>query len=107
MDAGVDEGQYCPCLSVKLSRILPPSLGVGATVYGQRTSWRALGKACMKSPLPAPGASHRPEEALLVVTACPARQGRARWTIELLAGEMVRLTEHDSVSREPCADAFN
>ena len=28
------------------------------------------------------------------------RQGRARWTLELLAGEMVRLTEHDSVSRE-------
>jgi transposase len=41
------------------------------------------------------------EEALLVATACskpPA--GRARWTLELLAGEMVRLTEHNSVSRE-------
>jgi hypothetical protein len=24
--------------------------------------------------------------------------GRARWTLELLAGELVRLTEHDSVS---------
>jgi len=41
------------------------------------------------------------EEALLVATACsrpPA--GRARWTLELLAGELVRLTEHASVSRE-------
>jgi transposase len=41
------------------------------------------------------------EEALLVATACsrpPA--GRARWTLELLAGELVRLTEHASLSRE-------
>ncbi|MXW86068.1 MAG: IS630 family transposase [Boseongicola sp. SB0673_bin_14] len=41
------------------------------------------------------------EEALLVATACsnpPA--GRARWTLELLCGEMVRLTEHESLSRE-------
>ena len=40
------------------------------------------------------------EEALLVATTCskpPA--GRARWTLELLAGEMVRLTEHESISR--------
>ena len=36
-----------------------------------------------------------------MATACsnpPA--GRARWTLELLAGEMVRLTEHESLSRE-------
>ena len=41
------------------------------------------------------------EEALPVATACsnpPA--GRARWTLELLCGEMVRLTEHESLSRE-------
>ena len=41
------------------------------------------------------------EEALLVATACskpPA--GRARWTLVLLAGELVKLTEHDGVSRE-------
>jgi transposase len=41
------------------------------------------------------------EQALLVATACsrpPA--GRARWTLELLAGEMVRLTDHASLSRE-------
>ena len=51
-----------------------------------------------------PGASRKlsgKEIALLVATACstpPA--GRKRWTLELLAGEMVRLTEHDSLSRE-------
>jgi hypothetical protein len=53
---------------------------------------------------PRPGASRKlsgREEALLVATACsgpPA--GRARWTLELLAGELVRLTEHPSISRE-------
>jgi transposase len=41
------------------------------------------------------------EQALLVATACSAApKGRARWTLELLAGEMVRLTEHESLSRE-------
>src|SRR5260370_42189317 len=41
------------------------------------------------------------EEALLVATACsnpPA--GRARGTLELLAGAMVKLTEHEDLSRE-------
>lgn len=41
------------------------------------------------------------QEALLVATACsgpPA--GRARWTLQLLADEMVRLTEHGGLSRE-------
>jgi transposase len=53
---------------------------------------------------PRPGAARKlmgQEEALLVATACatpPA--GRARWTLELLAGEMVRLTAHESLSRE-------
>src|SRR6516165_10261570 len=41
------------------------------------------------------------EEAILVATACSKPPvGRARWTLELLAGELVKLTEHDSVSRE-------
>ena len=41
------------------------------------------------------------ETALLVATACsnPPR-GRKRWTLDLLAGAMVRLTEHDGLSRE-------
>src|SRR6478752_7096388 len=53
---------------------------------------------------PRPGAERKltgKEEALLVATACsnpPA--GRARWTLDLLAGEMVRLTAHESLSRE-------
>jgi hypothetical protein len=51
-----------------------------------------------------PGAERKltgKEVALLVATACanpPA--GRARWTLDLLAGEMVKLTAHESLSRE-------
>src|SRR3954469_3134719 len=51
-----------------------------------------------------PGAARKlsgQEEALLVATACSSPpEGRARWTLELLAGEMVRLTPHDSLSRD-------
>jgi transposase len=53
---------------------------------------------------PRPGARRKlsgQDEALLVATACASPPaGRARWTLELLAGEMVRLTEHQSLSRE-------
>jgi len=56
------------------------------------------------SETPRPGAARKlsgPEEALLVATACASPpQGRARWTLELLAGEIVRLTQHESLSRE-------
>jgi transposase len=81
------------------------SVGVGSsTVY--RTKRRfVLGnlEAALREE-PRPGARRKlsgKEEALLVATACskpPA--GRARWTLELLAGELVRLTAHESVSRE-------
>jgi len=38
---------------------------------------------------------------LLVATACASPpEGRARWTLELLAGAMVKLTEHKSLSHE-------
>jgi hypothetical protein len=41
------------------------------------------------------------EEALLVATACSkAPTGCARWTLKLLAGRMVELTEHAGLSRE-------
>ena len=53
-----------------------------------------------------PGAERKltgKEEALLVATACakpPA--GRKRWTLTLLADTMVKLTDHDSLSGDPC-----
>lgn len=41
------------------------------------------------------------EEALLIATACTNPPlGRARWTLELLADEFVKLTEHEELSRE-------
>ena len=53
---------------------------------------------------PRPGARRKlsgQEEALLVATACSSPPaGRARWTLALLAGAMVRLTAHQSLSRE-------
>ena len=53
---------------------------------------------------PRPGGERKltgKQEALLVATACSAPpKGRKRWTLELLAGEMVKLTEHDGLSRE-------
>lgn len=53
---------------------------------------------------PRPGAARKlsgKETALLVATACSSPpEGRKRWTLDLLAGEMVRLTEHGAVSRE-------
>jgi hypothetical protein len=40
-------------------------------------------------------------KALLVATACSeAPRGRARWTLELLVDELVRLTDHATLSRE-------
>ena len=81
------------------------SLGVGgSTVY--RTKRRFvegnLDKALTEEPRPgAPRKLNGREEALLVATTCSRPpEGRARWTIELLAGEMVRLTDHDSLSGE-------
>jgi hypothetical protein len=50
---------------------------------------------------PRPGAERKlmgKEEALLVATACSPPEGRARWTLELLAGAMVKLTESKSLS---------
>ena len=73
-----------------------PSTGPSAA------SWRATWEGAHEEPRP--GAARKltgQEEALLVATACSSPpEGRARWTLELLAGEMVRLTEHDSLSRE-------
>jgi transposase len=81
------------------------TVGIGAsTVY--RTKRRFVqanleGALCEE---PRPGAERKltgRQEALLVATACSKPPvGRARWTLELLAGEMVRLTDHEDLSRE-------
>src|SRR3984893_42905 len=72
----------------------------GSTVY--RTKRRFvegnLERAVSEEQRPA-AAGKRPgrEEALRVATACARPpEARARWTLELLAGAMVKLTEHKS-----------
>jgi transposase len=81
------------------------SVGVGgSTVYRTKRRFVLGNLAAALSEEPRPGASRKlsgKEEALLVATACSSPPaGRARWTLELLAGELVRLTEHANVSRE-------
>ena len=75
-----------------------------STVYRTKRRFVEEGLEAALSEAPRPGAERKlaaAEEALLVATACsrpPA--GRARWTMALLAGEMVRLTQHASLSAE-------
>jgi len=81
------------------------SVGVGSsTVYRTKRRFVLGNLEAALSEEPRPGADRklsRKEEALLVATACSdPPKGRARWTLELLAGELVRLTEHDDISRE-------
>jgi transposase len=76
----------------------------GSTVYRTKRRFVEAGVAAALSEQPRTGAGRKltgKEEALLVATACSAPPaGRKRWTLELLADEMVRLTEHDELSRE-------
>src|SRR5207245_6568845 len=76
----------------------------GSTVY--RTKRRFVGGKLERalSEDPRPGAERKltgKEEALLVATACGSPPpGRCRWTLELLADAMVKLTEHETLSHE-------
>jgi transposase len=81
------------------------SVGVGgSTVYRTKRRFVLGNLEAALSAESRPGAGRKlsgKEEALLVATACSSPpQGRARWTLELLADELVRLTAHDTISRE-------
>lgn len=81
------------------------SVGVGgSTVYRTKRRFVEGNLDRALSDEPRPGAERKlssKEEALLVATACASPpEGRARWTLELLAGAMVKLTEHKSLSHE-------
>jgi len=81
------------------------SIGVGgSTVYRTKRRFVEGNLEEALSEEPRPGAERKltgKEEALLVATACSnPPKGRARWTLDLLAGEMVKLTAHESLSRE-------
>ena len=76
----------------------------GSTVYRTKRRFVESSLDAALSEEPRPGAARKlsgKEEALLVATACATPpEGRARWTLELLAGAMVKLTEHMELSRE-------
>ena len=76
----------------------------GSTVYRTKRRFVLGNLEAALSEEPRPGASRKlsgKEEALLVATACSSPpKGRARWTLELLADELVRLSEHAGISRE-------
>jgi transposase len=81
------------------------SVGVsGSTVYRTKRRFVEGNLERALSEEPRPGTERKltgKEEALLVATACAAPpKGRARWTLDLLAGALVKLTEHKSLSRE-------
>lgn len=75
-----------------------------STVYRTKRRFVEGNLTLALAELPRPGAPRKlsgKEEALLIATACTKPpEGHARWTLELLAGEMVRLTEHEQLSSE-------
>src|SRR5271166_1472438 len=76
----------------------------GSTVYRTKRRFVEGNLEAALNEEPRPGAERKlsgKEEALLVATACSSPpKGRVRWTLELLAGAMVKLTEHEALSRE-------
>jgi transposase len=75
-----------------------------STVYRTKQRFVEEGIERALSELPREGAPRKldvGDEAMLCAVACSAPpSGRARWTLELLANEMVRLTTHATISAE-------
>jgi hypothetical protein len=84
----------------EIARIVRTS---AATIYRTKRSFVEEGWEAALREAQRPGGRRKltgKEEALLIATACSAPpEGQARWTLDLLAGEMIRLTAHDSLSR--------
>jgi transposase len=81
------------------------NVGVGtSTVYRtkQRFIEEGLERALAEAPRPKPPRKlTAQDEAMLVAVACSKPpKGRANWTLQLLADEMVRLTVHERISDE-------
>ena len=76
----------------------------GSTIYRTKRRFVEANLEGALSEEPRPGVARKlssKEEALLVATACSKPPpGRARWTLELLADEMIRLTDHEELSSE-------
>jgi transposase len=92
-DAGISDEAIASSISVG-----------GSTVYRTKRRFVEGNLDLALSEEVRPGAARKlsgKETALLVATVCSSPpEGRKRWTLELLAGEMVQLTEHDGLSRE-------
>jgi transposase len=92
-DAGVTDDEIAATVGVS-----------GSTVYRTRRRFVEGNLERALSEESRPGAERKltgKEEALLIATACSnPPSGRARWTLELLADEMVKLTAHENLSRE-------
>ena len=81
------------------------NVGVGtSTVYRTKQHFveDGLERALTEAPRPPPARKLAPhDEAMLVAVACSKPPtGRACWTLDLLADEMVQLTVHESISGE-------
>jgi transposase len=76
----------------------------GSTVYRTKRHFVLGNLEVALSEAPRRGAERKlsgKQEALLVATACSKPpEGRKRWTLELLAGAIVKLTDHAELSRE-------
>jgi transposase len=92
-DAGVSDDVVASSLSVS-----------GSTVYRTKRRFVQGSLELALSEEARPGATRKlsgKETALLIATACSSPpEGRKRWTLDLLVGVMVRLTDHEGVSRE-------
>lgn len=85
--------------------VIARTVGVGtSSIYRTKRRFVEEGIDAALYDKPRPGARRKmtaKEEALLVATACSTPpEGRGKWTCELLAGEIVRLTDHESLSDE-------
>ena len=85
--------------------VMSKTLSVGtATIFRIKRRFVEEGLDAALSELPRAGGERKlsgEEEAMLVAIACSTPpEGSARWTLELLADELVRRTEHTDVSRE-------
>src|SRR5436853_522860 len=89
------------CSDEEIARTVAVS---GSTVYRTKRRFVEGNLERALSEEQRPGAERKltgKEEALLVATACASPPpGRSRWTLELLADAMVKLTEHESLSGE-------
>jgi transposase len=88
-----------------MDAVIAKNVAVGtSTVYRTKQRFVEEGLERALSEAPRPGAERKldaSDESLLIAMACSEPpEGRARWTMQLLADEMVRLTVHETVSDE-------